>query len=446
MASAAKALAQFYNRQYQKHPILTISVTNALLAGVSDTLTQQYFGPSQPISTTTQHSLPPSDQQQGQWTKDAVATSYGESLTSGLPGGQSQINSIEQENHAHVDKDRPLKGGQQDSAKDSIKGAKDMIVEGSKEIAQNVGRETADMAETKVQELELKAPSLVPSSATVASSTPGMLRDQQKTNQSLEAFDFDFPRLGRFMFYNLAIAPVIHTWYSYIDRAFPLTSTSSPLASGASGRGGGGGGGGGAAAVKNVATQAMRASRNATQTPSLSTPQVPSHSGVTPMPTTSNPTGINPTKDMAKSAVAKAAGAAAAAGSIAGTASTASRSTWLRSTLQPAMRRMLADQVLFAPVGLAMLFTGLTVLEGGGVREVKEKLSESYPTALKANYTIWPVVQLVNFSIMPLQFRLPFVSVVGIAWNAYLSLVNNRGRQAIVIKEQQEQDHVAVPT
>lgn len=87
----------------------------------------------------------------------------------------------------------------------------------------------------------------------------------------------------------------------------------------------------------------------------------------------------------------------------------------------------------------------MTVAEGGGRRAVAHKLRDMYVPTLKANYLVWPAVQLINFRLMPLQFQLvssvlyrdtvhpanntkqPFVSSVGIAWTAYLSLSNAAG-------------------
>ena len=50
-------------------------------------------------------------------------------------------------------------------------------------------------------------------------------------------------------------------------------------------------------------------------------------------------------------------------------------SSKLVKALTPGLKRMVADQALFAPVGLALLFGGLTVMEGGGVKEIKDKLN-----------------------------------------------------------------------
>lgn len=48
------------------------------------------------------------------------------------------------------------------------------------------------------------------------------------------------------------------------------------------------------------------------------------------------------------------------------------------------------------------------------------------PAALLANWKVWPLIQTVNFKLMPLQYRVPFQSTCGIAWVLYLSLLNSR--------------------
>ncbi|KAK3939001.1 hypothetical protein QBC46DRAFT_388864 [Diplogelasinospora grovesii] len=90
----------------------------------------------------------------------------------------------------------------------------------------------------------------------------------------------------------------------------------------------------------------------------------------------------------------------------------------------PAMKRVVFDQLIFAPFGIACFFTVMTVAEGGGRRAVYQKLRDMYVPTLKANFLVWPAVQVINFRLIPVQFQLPFVSTVGIAWTAYLSLTN----------------------
>ncbi|KAL1893557.1 hypothetical protein Sste5346_006387 [Sporothrix stenoceras] len=94
------------------------------------------------------------------------------------------------------------------------------------------------------------------------------------------------------------------------------------------------------------------------------------------------------------------------------------------SALGATLKRVAMDQLVFAPLGIAWFFTVMTVTEGGGRRAVQTKLKDMFVPTLKANFMVWPAVQLVNFRLMPVQFQLPFVSTVGIAWTAYLSLTN----------------------
>ncbi|QIX01613.1 hypothetical protein AMS68_007130 [Peltaster fructicola] len=90
-----------------------------------------------------------------------------------------------------------------------------------------------------------------------------------------------------------------------------------------------------------------------------------------------------------------------------------------------AFKRVAFDQLLFAPIGLGLFFTFMTVAEGGGRRAVAKKFQDVYIPALKANFLVWPAVQLLNFRVIPIQFQIPFVSTIGIAWTAYLSLTNS---------------------
>ncbi|KAL0261047.1 hypothetical protein SLS55_004741 [Diplodia seriata] len=74
----------------------------------------------------------------------------------------------------------------------------------------------------------------------------------------------------------------------------------------------------------------------------------------------------------------------------------------------PALKRVAMDQFIFAPFGLGCFFTFMTVAEGGDKRAVLRKFQDVYVPSLKANYV----------------YQIPFVSTIGIAWTAYLSLTN----------------------
>ncbi|KAJ5243127.1 hypothetical protein PENSTE_c001G03158 [Penicillium steckii] len=91
----------------------------------------------------------------------------------------------------------------------------------------------------------------------------------------------------------------------------------------------------------------------------------------------------------------------------------------------PVFKRVAFDQFIFAPFGLACFFTYMTIAEGGGKRALTQKFRDVYLPTLKANFVLWPAVQILNFRVIPIQFQIPFVSCIGIAWTAYLSLTNS---------------------
>lgn len=103
-----------------------------------------------------------------------------------------------------------------------------------------------------------------------------------------------------------------------------------------------------------------------------------------------------------------------------------------------------ASSLLTLSAGLGAFFTFMTVTEGGDRKAITKKFQDVYIPTLKANYLVWPAVQMINFRLMPIQFQIvsmedirskytsqliifiqPFVSTIGIAWTAYLSLTNS---------------------
>jgi hypothetical protein len=60
----------------------------------------------------------------------------------------------------------------------------------------------------------------------------------------------------------------------------------------------------------------------------------------------------------------------------------------------------------YEPAGLACFFTFMTVAEGGGRRAIIRKFQDVYMATLKANFLLWPAVQILNFRIVPIQFQI----------------------------------------
>lgn len=91
-------------------------------------------------------------------------------------------------------------------------------------------------------------------------------------------------------------------------------------------------------------------------------------------------------------------------------------------TLKATLKKVALDQTIFAPVGLFSIMGAKSLLDGRSLEEFKTQLSNHYPEILVNNYKVWPAVQILNFSIVPLQFRVLIVQLVALGWNTYLAL------------------------
>lgn len=57
-------------------------------------------------------------------------------------------------------------------------------------------------------------------------------------------------------------------------------------------------------------------------------------------------------------------------------------------------------------IGLVCFFTFMTIAEGGGRRALLRKFQDVYLPTLKANFILWPAVQILNFRVVPIQFQI----------------------------------------
>ncbi|KAJ2157410.1 hypothetical protein GGF46_004534 [Coemansia sp. RSA 552] len=108
----------------------------------------------------------------------------------------------------------------------------------------------------------------------------------------------------------------------------------------------------------------------------------------------------------------------------AGTASTSAGRLWAIG------KRVAVDQAVFAPAAVGAFFVVMGAMERKPFPEIRASLCEKYPGTLAWNYALWPWAQLVNFSVIPLIYRVPFSALVGIIWNMCLSWVNSRAPSA----------------
>ncbi|XP_078679662.1 peroxisomal membrane protein 2-like [Branchiostoma floridae x Branchiostoma belcheri] len=101
---------------------------------------------------------------------------------------------------------------------------------------------------------------------------------------------------------------------------------------------------------------------------------------------------------------------------------------WLERTIPPdkeyaAVKRLLADRLLFAPPLIFLFFLVMNTLEGQNLTVFKMKMKEAYWTTLKMNWKVWTVFMFININYVPVQYRVLFVSMVALLWQTILASI-----------------------
>ncbi|KAG5866484.1 hypothetical protein JTB14_004007 [Gonioctena quinquepunctata] len=85
-----------------------------------------------------------------------------------------------------------------------------------------------------------------------------------------------------------------------------------------------------------------------------------------------------------------------------------------------ALKKIAADQILFAPYTHAVLIVSVNFLEKRNWELIKEQLRLKYTDILLTSYKFWPAVHLINFNLVPLNYQVLVVQCVGLCWNTFL--------------------------
>ncbi|CAK1599754.1 unnamed protein product [Parnassius mnemosyne] len=91
-----------------------------------------------------------------------------------------------------------------------------------------------------------------------------------------------------------------------------------------------------------------------------------------------------------------------------------------------AIKKVFVDQFIFAPTFLLFILASVGIMQGKALENIENDIKYNYLDVLKTNYYIWPLVQIINFYYVPLQYQVLIVQTVALFWNTYLSWKTNR--------------------
>ena len=93
--------------------------------------------------------------------------------------------------------------------------------------------------------------------------------------------------------------------------------------------------------------------------------------------------------------------------------------------------RIILDALIFSPVTVAGYFTWRSFLEGSGLAGTKHKLKTRFVSTVIGAWRFWPAANVINFSMIPLEYRVLYSNVLSLFWTGYLTLVNANSKKAL---------------
>ncbi|EDO32785.1 predicted protein [Nematostella vectensis] len=84
-------------------------------------------------------------------------------------------------------------------------------------------------------------------------------------------------------------------------------------------------------------------------------------------------------------------------------------------------KKLFIDRLIFSPPFYLLFFYIVAIFEGKSNKEAIARIKANYWGALKMSLKVWPLVQFVNFTYIPVQYRVLFANLVALFWSIYLS-------------------------
>jgi protein Mpv17 len=91
--------------------------------------------------------------------------------------------------------------------------------------------------------------------------------------------------------------------------------------------------------------------------------------------------------------------------------------------------KLVCDQGLGVPMLISGYFVTRGLFEGQSLLSIQERMQQKLVDATLAAWQFWPAVNLISFSVVPLQYRVLFGNVSAIFWNARLSSISSQGTE-----------------
>lgn len=103
-----------------------------------------------------------------------------------------------------------------------------------------------------------------------------------------------------------------------------------------------------------------------------------------------------------------------------------SSAMWPQMNLKVGFVKAVIEQLSYGPFACASFFMGMSLLEMKTFKEAVQETKEKFVPTFKVGICIWPILQTINFSMIPEKNRVVFVSICSLLWTTFLAYMKKR--------------------
>ncbi|XP_013118421.2 mpv17-like protein isoform X3 [Stomoxys calcitrans] len=96
---------------------------------------------------------------------------------------------------------------------------------------------------------------------------------------------------------------------------------------------------------------------------------------------------------------------------------------WPQMSLRIGLVKAAIEQLSYGPFACASFFAGMSLLEGKTMQEAVQEVEKKFFPTFKVGICIWPILQTINFSMVPERNRLVFTSICSLMWTTFLAFM-----------------------
>ncbi|XP_075155394.1 mpv17-like protein [Haematobia irritans] len=99
---------------------------------------------------------------------------------------------------------------------------------------------------------------------------------------------------------------------------------------------------------------------------------------------------------------------------------------WPQMTLRVGLVKASIEQISYGPFASVSFFTGMSLLEGKTFEEAVQEVKNKFIPTYKVAVCVWPVLQTINFSMVPERHRLVYLSICSLIWTTFLAFMKRK--------------------